>query len=384
VAAAADELTGLPSARAFVAALERHAALARRYDRPGALILLSTARADDPGCRAVARALGERLRATDLLARTSGCEFAILLPEARATQARELAGELVELVARAAGVPAAAGIACFPDGLDRPAGALLADADTALAAAHGAVPPVAMFDARVFRTPRAAGSPAEQLRRALEGGDLLLTRVPVVDVRSGATDHDAVVARLRRGPDSLLERAERFGLGREIDRRAVEYALADGPDERTSLVVPLAVGAAADRRFADWLVETFAARAGAGIVLAVPETAALLDLAAVRALVARVGEYGVRLALDRFGRLGAFALLKALPVHQVRLEPELVRGLPGSDRDRAVVLALVQAAEALGAEPVATGVDGEAELTAVRGFGIRLAQGAVSATSADS
>jgi EAL domain-containing protein (putative c-di-GMP-specific phosphodiesterase class I) len=116
----------------------------------------------------------------------------------------------------------------------------------------------------------------------------------------------------------------------------------------------------------------------------VPETAALLDLAAVRALVARVGEYGVRLALDRFGRLGAFALLKALPVHQVRLEPELVRGLPGSDRDRAVVLALVQAAEALGAEPVATGVDGEAELTAVRGFGIRLAQGAVSATSADS
>jgi EAL domain-containing protein (putative c-di-GMP-specific phosphodiesterase class I) len=62
-------------------------------------------------------------------------------------------------------------------------------------------------------------------------------------------------------------------------------------------------------------------------------------------------------------------------VHQVRLDPGLVRGLPESDRDRVVVLALVHAAEALGAVPVATGVDGDAELTAVRGFGIGLAEG---------
>jgi EAL domain-containing protein (putative c-di-GMP-specific phosphodiesterase class I) len=47
------------------------------------------------------------------------------------------------------------------------------------------------------------------------------------------------------------------------------------------------------------------------------------------------------------------------------------------------VLALVQAAEALGAEPVATGVDDDAELTAVRGFGIRLVQRGVLATSTE-
>jgi diguanylate cyclase (GGDEF)-like protein len=380
---AADELTGLPSARAFAVALERQAALARRYDRPGAVVLVATARADDAGCRAVARVLRERLRTTDLLARTSGCEFAVLLPEARATQARELAGELVVLAARAAGMPAAAGIACFPDGVDRPAGALLADADSALAAAHGAVPPVVVFDARVFRAPRDGGSPAERLRRALNAGGLLLERAPVIDLRSGAIDHHAVATRLRGAPDALLERAERFGLGRQIDRRAVEHALAAAPAEPAPLVVPLAVGAAADRGFADWLVEALSAQphAGGRIVVAVPELAALIDLAAVRSLAARIGEFGGRLALDQFGRLGAFALLKALPVHQVRLEPGLVRGLPGSDRDRAVVLALVHAAEALGAEPVATGVDGEAELTAVRGFGINLAQGAASATS---
>jgi EAL domain-containing protein (putative c-di-GMP-specific phosphodiesterase class I) len=88
-----------------------------------------------------------------------------------------------------------------------------------------------------------------------------------------------------------------------------------------------------------------------------------------------MGEFGGRLALDRFGQVGAFTLLKSLPVHHVRLDASLIRGLPVSDRDRAIVLALVQAAEAMGAVPVATGVDREAELTAVRGFGIGLAQG---------
>jgi len=74
--------------------------------------------------------------------------------------------------------------------------------------------------------------------------------------------------------------------------------------------------------------------------------------------------------------LGALALLGRLPVHHVRLHPSLVRELPRSDEARAVVLATVQAAEALGAVPVATGVAEPAELTAVRGFGIALAEGA--------
>ena len=379
MAATADELTGLPSARAFAVALDRQAALARRYDRPGAVIVLECARADDPGCRAVARALRSRLRTTDLVSRLVGCEFAILLPEARAADARELAGELVTLLAGVAGVPATAGVACFPDGLDRPAGALLADADTALAAARGAQPPVALFDARVFRTARGLGSRAERLRRALEGDDLVLERAPVVDLRTGVTDHHALAARLRgaAGADGLLDSAERFGLGRTLDRFTLRHALAEGSAGGGSLVVPVATGASIDRRFTDWLMSELAMRPGAGerLVLAVSEVAALADLAAIRSLAARIGEFGGRIALDRFGQIGAFALLKALPVHQVRLDAALVRGLPASDRDRAIVLALVHAAEALGAETVATGVDGVAELTAVRGFGIALAQG---------
>ena len=200
--AVTDDLTGLPSARAFAVALDRQAALARRYDRPGAVIVIAADRADDPGCRAVAGALRARLRATDLLARIGGCEFAILLPEARATEARELAGELVGLARRASGAAVAAGIAAFPDGLDRPAGrAARRRRRRARSRPRRPSRPWSLFDARVFRTPRTAGSPAERLRRALAAGDLVLERDPVVCLRGGGTDHHALApaaARRRR------------------------------------------------------------------------------------------------------------------------------------------------------------------------------------------
>jgi len=345
------------------------------------VIVVAASRVDDPGRRAIALALRERLRASDLVARLGDAEFAVLLSEARSTEARELAGELVVLVARAAGTPAAAGVACFPNGLDRRAGALLADADAALAAARGVEPPVAMFDARVLRATRSAKSRATRLRRALAGDGLVLERRPVVALATGTADHHVLGARLR-DPEAtgLLDNAERFGLGRAVERFVFEHAVADAWTNGT-LVVPVGGGAAADRGFADWLVDAISARPEAAerLVLAVPEAAAVADLPAVRSLAARFGEFGGRLALDQFGRVGAFALLKALPVHHVRLDAALVRGLPGSDRDRAVMLALVHAAEALGAITVATGVDGEAELTAVRGFGIGLAEGDVAA-----
>jgi hypothetical protein len=69
----------------------------------------------------------------------------------------------------------------------------------------------------------AADSAAELLRRALSGSDLLLERAPVIDLLSGAIDHHAIETRLRGDSNGLLERAERFGLGRQIDRPVVEH-----------------------------------------------------------------------------------------------------------------------------------------------------------------
>jgi diguanylate cyclase len=301
----------------------------------------------------------------------------VLAPEAGPGEAQALARDLVDAVRAATGAAVAAGIACFPAPHDRSAGALLAEADAALAVAWQLAPPVALAPRRRHRV----ASRAERIAEATTGSGIVLERAPVVELRSGETDHLVLAPRPRdpalARPDGLRTTAERFGLGRAIDRWLVERGLEQAARGAT-IVVPLAGPAVTDPEFCDWLVRALAAspRSAARLVLAVEEPVAVRHVEETRSLAARSAEFSTRLALEGFGRLAALALVRALPVHHVRLHASLVHGLPVSDADRAIALAAVQAAEAVGAVPVATGVAGPAELTAVRGFGIRLAQGA--------
>ena len=86
-----DPLTGLRNRRLFDHDLRLQVARSQRYGERAGLILIDldglgalnvrTARSvGDEILRAVARALGRRLRQTDLVARRDGDEFAVLLP----------------------------------------------------------------------------------------------------------------------------------------------------------------------------------------------------------------------------------------------------------------------------------------------------------------
>jgi diguanylate cyclase (GGDEF)-like protein len=102
-----DELTGLPNRRAFLAVLADHLASRRREDARGALLVLDLDRFKElndtlghaVGDRVLvhaARAMEERLRATDYLGRLAGDEFAVLLPRATEEQAERVAEALGE------------------------------------------------------------------------------------------------------------------------------------------------------------------------------------------------------------------------------------------------------------------------------------------------
>jgi len=372
------EPSGPGGAAAFIAALDRQAAVARRYDRPGAVIVIGSRDGDERAGRAAAAAVGERLRRTDLVGRLSRTELGVLLLEAAPGEAAVVARDLAALVARVTDAPAAAGVVSFPAPPDGPAGTLLGEADAALAIAWRRSPPVSVAPRHVRRP----ASRAERLSAALADGGIALERSPVIDLGTGETDHVVAGARPRDAalarPEGLRALAERFGLEPALDRWLVDRALAVADRDGAAVVVPVGGRAAGDPDFARRLLEALAARpyAAARLLLAVPEAVAAADPGALQALASRAAEFGTRFALDDFGVLGALALLRRLPVHQVRLHPSLVRGLAHSDEARAIVLATVQAAEALGAVPVATGVAGPDELTAVRGFGIALAEGA--------
>jgi diguanylate cyclase (GGDEF)-like protein/PAS domain S-box-containing protein len=106
-----DSLTGLYNRRRFFRELDAYLAWSQRHGDPGAVLLLDVDRlkevndslgheAGDELLKHVAGVLSGRVRQTDAVARLGGDEFVVLLRALEPGQARELAREIPELLAR--------------------------------------------------------------------------------------------------------------------------------------------------------------------------------------------------------------------------------------------------------------------------------------------
>jgi EAL domain-containing protein (putative c-di-GMP-specific phosphodiesterase class I) len=93
-------------------------------------------------------------------------------------------------------------------------------------------------------------------------------------------------------------------------------------------------------------------------------------------IVATYQKMGFGTALDDFGAGHAgLALLARFQTDSVKLDRELIRGIDSSLSRRLIVEAMVRMCEGLRIRVIAEGVETEAELTVLRGLGIRYAQG---------
>ena len=146
-----DSLTGLANYRCFAQNLDREVERSRRYGQPLSLITLDLDHmkaindehghdAGDDAIKLIAKVLTDAVRSFELVARQGGDEFAIILPDTGASDARQLADRLHEAV-RAQAVmglklSASIGLASWQDGdgVERQveASALLKASDEAL------------------------------------------------------------------------------------------------------------------------------------------------------------------------------------------------------------------------------------------------------------
>ncbi len=389
-----DFLTGLYNRRRFEQELARHADRVARYETKGAVLVIDLDnfkdvndafghKAGDDLLKGVAGALRHRVRQTDVLARVGGDEFAVLLPEADAGEARNVADSIIRTLGqqvamlgeRSIHVTASVGVAVF-DGLG--AAAVLAFADQA------------MYEAKQEGRNRAAiHSPgeerrqnvsarlaeAEMIRTALAEERFLLYGQPILDLKRSEVCQYELLLRLRdeKGgeplePSSFLYAAERFGLIQEIDcwvaRQAIaliaEHAQAG---RRLVLHVNLSGKSIGDPRVA---AQTEKAIADAGIdpaslIFELTETAAIANIEVAKAFAHRLRARGCQLALDDFGAgFGSFYYLKTLPFSFFKIDGDFIRGVAGSPMDRLVVEAIVGIAKGMGKKTIAEFVaDGE-------------------------
>jgi len=390
-----DSLTGL---------LNRSALLPLLRDLPGAPSALAILDVDGLGqlndtygtaagdavLEAVATRLAAAVDGRGALARLGADEFGVLLADVDTAAARSLAEELVTVIgsrsvevagARLA-VTVCAGIALSDD--------LLLHANEALVEAKRRGRGSSVVFDRTMRQRRSSGRGwADKVRRGLDSGKLLLDAQPIVSLATNEPVQYELLVRMRDDdgtvvrPNAFLAPARRHGLIAAIDEwvvgQAVELVLARTQQGApVDLAVNLSAESLSDRAFLAHTMQRLmeAPDAGQHLIFELTERTALSDRGEAERLMARLGEYGCRFALDDFGA-GTASLrhLKQLPVEFLKLDGQLTRGLPTEPADRAIAAAVVGAAHGLGKTVVAECVEDEPILEAVRDLGVELVQG---------
>jgi len=402
-----DSLTELPNRALFTERARTAVCDAQRTGSAAAVLLVDLDRFKEVNDAlghhigdALLHAVGERLRAhvsaADTVARLSGDEFAVLLPEvAETTAAERLAVQLLEELREpvvADGltleIDASVGAAVFPDHAHTE-GQLLQCADVALSHAklqHDGVV--------VYRPELDVHTPARlalfgELRRAIEAGQLVLHYQPKVALDHGrVTGVEALVRweHPRRGlllPGDFIPVAEQTGLIRPMTLHLLDLALRDcrswrGQGLDLSVAVNLSARSLVDAGLPQQVQDTLDRHglpAGA-LELEITETTAMVDPGRALHVLAGLRALGVRLSVDDYGTgHSSLSYLHQLPVHTLKIDRSFVQTMDRNPHEATIVRSTVDLARSLGLQVVAEGVETEAAWRQLALLGCDAAQG---------
>jgi diguanylate cyclase (GGDEF)-like protein/PAS domain S-box-containing protein len=403
-----DSLTGLVNRRRFRHEVEETVSFNSRYEATGAVLVIDIDglkavndtlghHAGDNVLRRVAAVLRGRIRETDLVARLSGDEFAVLAPKAVAEGALQLAEDLRAGIGEhfpeedQPEVSASIGIAIFggPDGAS--AEAILESADQAMyRAKEGGRDRIALFQARGESSRRdRRQTAAARIRDAMAQDRMVLHGQPIVELDSGQVARHELLLRMETDDGELLpagdfiEAAERSGMIAELDRWVVDHGLElmakrEREGRPVSIHINLSGSSVTDLEVLEFIESRLDEGSAdpARITFEITETAAIGGLETAAIFADRLTEFGCQVAIDDYGAgIGPFHYLKHLPFDLIKIDGHFVRELPNNDVDQLTVQAIVGIARGLGKETIAEFVENERTETLLRSFGVDMAQG---------
>jgi len=319
-----------------------------------------------------------------LLARLGGDEFTVLLEEVgSADEVAACANRIVSMLqqpltvdGRLLTTSASVGASLYPDHA--------ADAEGLLRAAD-----VALFRAKELGRNRfALYSPElydaaaqrfrleQSLRRAVEGGELLLLFQPIVTLHGFETTGLEALLRWRR-PDGRIATATEFipvaeksGLIHELTGWVLRSAAATAAGwraqgwQRASVAVNVSPAQFFESDFIEQVARTLEATGlpPSALELEITETVVQTGSATIESL-HQLRALGVSIALDDFGMgYSSLTSLEQLPITRVKLDRQLVAGVDTNPRSAAIVRSIVALCHGLGLQVVAEGVERAAQL----------------------
>ena len=402
-----DSLTGLPNRLAFTEQIEQlgervgrdvgHAVLVVDMLRFSRINESMGSLAGDELLITFARRLISALRAGDVLARTGGNEFGVLVTLRRGIADAITAAERIQGVMAAPfklsdleiRVECAVGLALMSLGQD--AEELFRNAQFAVKQAKQTGKPE-IYQAKQASEARRRFSIETELRRALDKDQLNLFYQPLIDLKSGEVAGFEALARWHhedRGPISPTEFipvAEESGLILQLGRWAMHKAadtLAEW-DRETGETLPLYVGvnlSAIQVARDDIAAVVESALKASGLTgdrlsLELTESSIVQDPARATRVFEALKSLDATVAMDDFGTgYSSLAYLQRLPIDVLKIDRSFVSGMMVDPDSVAIVRAVLRLADALGMSTTAEGIETVELATTLAALGCASGQG---------
>ncbi|WP_294191356.1 bifunctional diguanylate cyclase/phosphodiesterase [uncultured Sphingomonas sp.] len=401
-----DSLTGLPNRSGFTDALDgtiashaaRWAVLMVDLERFSRINACLGSMAGDELLITVARRIKGALRTRDVLARTGGDEFGILLAiDERDDEAQHVAKRLQAALATPfqlseyeIRVTSAIGIA-FGDTQVRDPEDVIRHAQVAMKKSKSSKKAEA-YQTRALDSARAEFAMETALRRAIDNGELTLRYQPICNLATGRVESFEALARwsdeygVQHQPSDFIRVAEESGLIVPLGRWAIDAALATlaAWDRRgaSSLSVKVGVNVSPIQLQRDSVPDVVehalaaSGMAGDRLKLELTESALITEPARMARMLTALKSLGLTIAMDDFGTgFSNLASLQKLPIDVLKIDRSFITGML-ADRDKiAIVRAILSLSQALSMTTVAEGIETHDVAQTLAALGCQSGQG---------
>lgn len=405
-----DQLTDLPNLALFQDRLAQALTRMQAEDKPLAVLALGLKgfaaingvaghEAGDQVLKEVAQRLQAQMEPGMTLARIGGDIFGVYLPGYRdLNEVASLAERMIAAVVpayqwqgKSLNCDARVGVALYPDdGEDY--SSLIAKADLALTSAGGASnQQVSFFVTGLNEQLQKRSQRLEQLKRALQRGELEAWFQPQVDGASGRTLGAEALVRWRHpdegliSPAEFIPLAEETGLVIELGQQVLEQACRQTviwrqkPGwEAFKIAVNLSTVQLSDPKLVHQ-VKAVLERTGlpaAALELEITESAVMDNTEEALVVLNQLADLGVSLSVDDFGTgHSSLAYLKSLPVSKIKIDRAFVKDLPDDLQDKALCQAVISIGAALDLKVLAEGVETQAQADLLMHLGCLSFQG---------
>jgi diguanylate cyclase (GGDEF)-like protein/PAS domain S-box-containing protein len=404
-----DALTGLPNRVLFGTQLDLAVTQAQSNGQPFAVIFLDLDRfktindthghgMGDTLLRQVAERLQACVRQNDTVARISGDEFTILLPNLRSVEAasrltckiRETLEHPFLIDGEQLYISCSLGLAMYPDD-GRNAEELLSNADSAMyQAKESGRNNVQFFNPQINDQAKERYGLEADLRQALERNEFSLRYQTQFGIASGLPVGLEALLRWTRpnqaviSPDRFIPLLEDLGLIVQVGSWVLRTACFDAVGQQQAGAGPLRIAVnVSAKQFASSEFTSSVAEAleSSGLdphllELELTESAVVRDLDLAISRMTKLRELGVRLAMDDFGTgYSSLSHLRRLPVNVLKIDKAFVQHLGVNAADTALVRTIIALGHDLGMEVIAEGVETQSQLEVLGELHCGVAQG---------